>query len=86
MDDFMADLQRAITMVENMPPSPHAIRMHHSVPVGRIFRQWDTRGRLFIWANPSVYDEMKHTKYGPIDIAAWDILSPAVIGVPVWHG
>lgn len=37
--------------IAELPPRPWCIRASHAVPYGRVFRQWDTRGRLIVWAN-----------------------------------
>jgi len=37
--------------VAALPPRPHCFMAHHSVPYGRVYSQWDTRGRLLVWVN-----------------------------------
>lgn len=49
--DVFRDLRRFAAIVSQLPPRPHCVIASHAVPYGRIFRQWDTRGRLLIWAN-----------------------------------
>lgn len=49
--DCLGEMRCVAAMVADLPPRPHCVIASHAVPYGRIFRQWDTRGRLLIWAN-----------------------------------
>lgn len=36
---------------KDLPPVPSGFLASHSVPYGRVFNQWDTKGRLWVWCN-----------------------------------
>jgi hypothetical protein len=48
---LIASLREWSEMVAKLPPRPWCIKASHAVPFGRVYRQWDTRGRLIVWAN-----------------------------------
>lgn len=45
------DLMEIIAKLDNAPPVPRGILATLKVPWGKSYRQWDTRGRLWIWMN-----------------------------------
>jgi len=63
------------------PPStePRAIRAHHSVPLGRIFRQWNAAGELHVWVNRGEIHDLPRAKKRPDSV-----LGAALSGIPVW--
>jgi hypothetical protein len=38
--------------IKRLPPVPRAILTDQAVPFGRAYRQWDTNGDLWVYANP----------------------------------
>lgn len=63
--------------IKALPPIPRALLMNHAVPYGRLFRQWDTNGDLWIWINPGqIYDLPRSTL--PTYSTAWPLS-----GIPV---
>jgi hypothetical protein len=38
--------------------SIYCFMAHHSVPYGRIFKQWDARGRLLVWVNRGEIEDL----------------------------
>lgn len=49
--DQLLDLVAWAKKIEELPPMPVAIHLHPAVPVGRLMRQWNTRGELHLWMN-----------------------------------
>lgn len=49
--DLVADLLAFQAELDTMPSPVRGIRAHHAVPFGSAFRQWDTNGELWVWAN-----------------------------------
>lgn len=48
------DFRRMSTLIEEAnesAPRCHGFLAHHGVPFGRLYRQWDTKGRLWCWVN-----------------------------------
>lgn len=66
--------------IDAAPPVPHAILAHHAVPYGAAYRQWDTRGRLYVWANRGQIADMPRVTKEPNPLAASPI---AAFGIPV---
>lgn len=82
----LEDLTRAMRVVADYPIPVSGIRTSHSVPYGRVFRQWDTYGKLWLWTNRGEVEDMPHIEWNGMEvIAGADILGPALIGVPVYH-
>jgi hypothetical protein len=49
-DDFKA-MSKLIQEANETAPRCHGFLAHHSVPYGKLYRQWDTKGRLWCWVN-----------------------------------
>lgn len=49
-DDFKA-MSKIIHEANESAPRCHGFLAHHAVPYGRLYRQWDTKGRLWCWVN-----------------------------------
>jgi hypothetical protein len=77
---MLDDLRRWSQVIAEAPPSPRAMLMHHSVPYGRLFRQWNTRGDLYVWVNPGVIHDLPRRK---ADHRVGDMLSASLSGIPV---
>lgn len=73
------DLIRLNTQISEAPPVPRAILTNHAVPYGRAFRQWDTKGNLYVWVNPGVLHDL--WRAGPPDPTNFS--SIANFGIPV---
>jgi hypothetical protein len=81
--DLLADLRRWQAKIDTLPPAPHAIMAHHSVPYGRAFKQWDARGRLLIWANRGEIADLPRQNLHGIDVLSSILCPPGLVGVPV---
>lgn len=85
----LADLRRMQAELDVLPPQPRAIYTSHSVPWGRVLRQWTTRGDLIVWVSRGEFEDMPRVR--PAQIArAFDVPSrlvcpPAIWGIPVHH-
>lgn len=49
--DPLLDLMEAISLTRDAPPVPRGILASLKVPWGRVYRQWDAKGNLWIWMN-----------------------------------
>lgn len=78
--DMIAEMRRIQALIDAAPPVPHVIMAHHAVPYGAAFRQWDTRGRLLVWANRGQIADMPRAEKNPNLFAASPI---AAFGIPV---
>lgn len=75
------EMREIMAKVAALPPLPRAIWLNHAVPPGRTFRQWSSDGHLYVWASPSLLDELQHAKAGP---PGWgEILTSSLTGIPV---
>lgn len=84
MKDILAMLSEWNEKIKTLPPMPTGIRMHHAVPWGRSFRQWDTKDRLWIWVNKGwLLGEIKQIEAPPPEAT---ILSPHITGIAVYDG
>lgn len=64
----VADIQELFKLNEELaklPPAPRALVASHEVPYGRIYRQWDTRGDLFIWVNRGEIADLPRASHRP---------------------
>jgi hypothetical protein len=74
-------MRRHMDRLRELPPVPHVIRAHHSVPYGRAFKQWDTAGRLIVWANRGEIKDMLRQPAKPR--SPFDLVPPGVFGIRV---
>lgn len=51
-------LHEQVQLVEKVQPLVHAIWMSRHVPLGKVYRQWDSQGKLLIWVNKSVIENL----------------------------
>lgn len=49
-ETFM-DLHKIVDEAREAAPVCSGFLAHHAVPYGKIYRQWDTKGRLWCWVN-----------------------------------
>lgn len=81
--DILGDLRAMSGKIGALPPRPAGIRLAHSIPYGRVFRQWDTKGRLWVWCHrgallDAVGPRVGKGRYdGPIGTAA-------LCGIPIY--
>lgn len=67
-----------------LPPVASAILASHRVPWGKLYRQWDTRGRLLLWVSRG---ELEDARIRRLAFAqGGDPMAPMVIaGIPLYH-
>jgi hypothetical protein len=77
---FMA----AMVRLRDVPPRTF-IMAHHSVPYGRVYRQWDTQGHLLLWVNRGLIADLPRATVpgSDLDIAISYIAPPGLGGIPV---
>lgn len=75
-----SDSERAIAAIEKvadiiraMPPTPRGIITHSAVPYGRAYRQWDTNGDMWMWANERDLDSLPRVAIDPFSLHAFGI-------------
>lgn len=72
----LADATReAVQAFAKLPPPIAGIRTSHHVPYGRTFRQWDTRGRLWVWVNRGEVEDLPRGPRptpGGVNVVAYD--------------
>jgi hypothetical protein len=84
-DILYEEFRRMAREIAALPPPPRAFLMHHSVPYGKLFRQWDTRGHLYVWVNPGeIFDLPVRAMYG--EPYGAKILPEHLTGIPVVWG
>lgn len=81
--DPLADLKAAVKLMNNLPPAPKAILTHMLVPSGKVYRQWDTKGRLFLWVNSLDIWISIQDCCPPLPMELRNHLSGTTIGVPI---
>src|SRR4051794_11020600 len=62
-DDVISAFRRMRGALDAAPPAIRRIRAHHSVPYGRAYRQWNTRGELEVWANRGEIEDLPRRSY-----------------------
>lgn len=77
MSDPINDLLVMHRQIKMLPPRPMAYCASHSVPYGRVFRQWRTDGRMIAWVNRGEVADMERRR----------ALDPfvAVLGTPIYN-
>jgi hypothetical protein len=69
---------RSVLEERRRPLPPNRFIAHHSVPYGRVFRQWMTNGDLVVWVNRGEVEDPVHgfSPFGPpkFRVHAHDIL------------
>jgi hypothetical protein len=73
-------LTKMQAQVEAMPPRCSRIYAVHSVPYGRVFRMWTTRGEMIAYINRGEMEDVPRVR--PEQLGR-SILSPALTGIPV---
>lgn len=63
-DAFM-EMAATVREANERAPVCHGFLAHHSVPWGRLYRQWDTKGRLWCWVNKGWIFDQKQGKAKP---------------------
>lgn len=54
------ELSTLIREADERAPRCHGFLAHHAVPYGKLYRQWDTKGRLWCWVNKGWIADMPH--------------------------
>jgi hypothetical protein len=83
MDDLFEQLRDMQRTLDALPPQPARFRAHHSVPYGRIYRQWNTRGELEIWINRGLIADLPRAK---AELGSFALFQPSLTGIPVVNG
>jgi hypothetical protein len=67
MSDIFEDFRKAHELVMSFKrdwlPMPWRIMASHSVPYGRVYRQWDAKGRLLLWVNRGAIHDLPALKF-----------------------
>jgi hypothetical protein len=71
-----------IERLRDVPPRTF-IMAHHSVPYGRVYRQWNTHGHLLLWVNRGLIADLPRAKVYGLSVAISDIVPPGLGGIPV---
>lgn len=77
-DDLWQAMLDMMARLRDVPPRAY-VMAHHSVPYGRVYRQWDTDGHLLIWVNRGLVADLPRQKIGVHDY----FLSGTYGGIPV---
>lgn len=77
-DMTIAELTELVGRLGALRPCPRAIMAHHSVPYGRSYRQWDTEGRMLVWANQGEIADVRR-------YAVLDQFGTYSFGIPVYN-
>lgn len=85
MTEMFEALRTMQDRLASLPPRPWCFMASHSVPYGRVYRQWDTRGRLLVWVNRGeVADMPLHRAADPNRALAPSFYDSAILtGIPV---
>lgn len=84
IDDVFAEMRRVSEMVAALPPRPKCFMAHHSVPYGRVYRQWNTKGELLVWVNRGEVADM--ARYKPNYAIAPNAIDTALLtSIPVFY-
>lgn len=54
-DDLLArilEMHEMLRLPPDAPPVAQAVLVSHSVPWGKVYRQWSTLAKLYVWCNP----------------------------------
>lgn len=85
--DPLADLRKWQKMIEDAPPRAYGIYARYDVPLGPVYRYWDTKGRLWLYINRFVIESLpkKQAEVGGLkvtmhEVDKWD----ALLGIPVY--
>jgi len=73
------DLRQWSDRLREVPPAPHVVRAHYKVPFNRVFRQWDTAGRLILWVNRLQLEALPRREAQP----SWLVAPLLPLGIPV---
>lgn len=84
-EDVLVDAVRKMReQAEAGPPRIRCFRAHHSVPYGRIFRQWNTRGELEVWVNRGEIADLPRVPNAGLDVAVSTLAPRGTFGIPVF--
>lgn len=83
-EEAFAQLGRWAAELDARPPVPARIRASHAVPYGDVYRQWNTRGELELWANRGELEDLPRVEapHPGIDVRV-SAIAPPGFGVPI---
>lgn len=71
--------------IANSPPRFAYLIARHDVPYGKVFRMWDTRGRLYGYVNRGEVHDLPAAKHGQTSVHGLEsIAKPGFFGIPVF--
>lgn len=71
---MLDEMRRWQKIIDAAPPPIHRIMASHAVPYGRAFKQWDTNGRLLVWANRGEIVDLPRASKPPAGLS-WSMIS-----------
>jgi hypothetical protein len=81
------EIKRWQAKLADLPPTPRCIMASHLVPYGRVYRQWNTRGELLLWANRGEIADLPRAERASaafgIDVAVSTLAPADSFGIPV---
>jgi hypothetical protein len=87
--DPIRDLRRTLRELDKLPPRPRAFYTSHSVPYGRAYRQWTSRGELIVWISRGEFEDMPRRKAVEIarmfEVPSQMVLPLSITGIAVYH-
>lgn len=77
------EIDWAAEIIRTEPPGNaiHGIRASHKVPFGRVFRQWDTDGKLWCWCNRGEIADLPQGSRPNVFNANWTTLDLSAIPI-----
>lgn len=83
---MFARLREELIAAEPEVPHAHGMLASHKVPYGKFPRQWDTKGRLWLWVNRGELEDMTVERIkDEIDLDLTDSSLLAYHGLPVYN-
>lgn len=81
-------LFKAMKAIMRSPESPPVVsRFHasHSVPFGRVYRMWTTRGELIAYVNRGLIADLPRAPEPWDFIGVSSMVPPGLLGIPVYY-
>lgn len=73
------DFKNWMVFLDEWPTQPSGFICDHRVPYSKVYRQWDTQGRLWVWVNRGMIEDLPRTRP---EVAIGVV---AYTGIPVFH-
>lgn len=77
--DFCAELTGWLEKARVYPVGPYKLVAHHSVPYGRVFRYYDTKGRLVAYVNRGQIADLPRMPRARVPL----VLDSTLCGIPI---